>query len=41
MSALIYAAHHGDLAQVQELIAKHNDVNLADEVSRRLLHRYL
>jgi hypothetical protein len=32
MSALIYAAHHGDLAQVQELISKHTDVNLADEV---------
>jgi len=35
MSALIYAAHHGDLAQVQELISKDTDVNLADEVLGR------
>lgn len=32
MTALILAAHHGDLPQVRELINKHNDVNFVDEV---------
>lgn len=32
MTALILAAHHGELEQVKELITKHSDVNFADEV---------
>ena len=33
MTELIWAAHHGDLAQVQALIAQQVDVNVTDEVS--------
>jgi len=33
MTALIWAAHHGELQKVRELLHKHSDVNFADEVS--------
>jgi hypothetical protein len=32
MTALIYAAHHGDLVQVRALVAQGSDVNAVDEV---------